>query len=457
MLKTKFNKKGEMSFQMVLLVLAVVMLIFLLFFAGDFKDLLFNFTGKVEVAFADCDLDGVENQIDRCPCDSTLGEGEKSPNLIGCKKGTSLALAAEDRRTCTSFLHKDGSYKDQCREEKPELCTIRCSDVHDTAVAVEDKKPGIETEGDLTLALVSFAGKSDAELKGKYIAPAYSESYGASYPVLEIPIELRVLNIGSGDIVNEFKVKAEVCDQFGSNCREKYVQSISQLDVRGEEALSFTVSVGINGDSCDSGGTNNNRECLLKIKADADDVLAEPKQNNELKVVVRIEGQNLGDTYDSQFQKFQIMLVVSDGSDGTAIDEYCAGDDFNACVAQFTQSRGGIDGSFPSYVPNAGNCWAFAVEYDVADDDGGAGQLEQGVVIPHIVSKKLIPSLEYSVGSTDNSKEAFNEELFWNAKTDGSLICKDGWWHQCSSGEAGVLYANNKRFVCNKQLWKPED
>ena len=75
MLKTKFNKKGEMSFQMVLLVLAVVMLISLLFFAGDFKDLLFNFTGKVEVAFADCDLDGVENQIDRCPCDSTLGEG----------------------------------------------------------------------------------------------------------------------------------------------------------------------------------------------------------------------------------------------------------------------------------------------------------------------------------------------------------------------------------------------
>src|SRR3989344_1832063 len=116
------NKKGDMSFQMILVILAVIALIVLVFFLGDFKALLSDFSADVEEAFADCDLDGIENKIDRCPCRSTLGDSEKEPGLIGCPVPTSTLEADNDRKTCTTYENSPGKYSETCDKDDPKEC-----------------------------------------------------------------------------------------------------------------------------------------------------------------------------------------------------------------------------------------------------------------------------------------------------------------------------------------------
>ena len=478
------NKKGDMSFQMILVILAVIALIVLVFFLGDFKALLSDFSADVEEAFADCDLDGIENKIDRCPCLSTLGDSEKEPSLIGCPVPTTTLDADNDRKTCTTYEISEGKYSEECDKDNPKDCKTRCDTVHGTSAPVEDKQPGIETDGDLTVEVKKFGDLDNTgftalssgqrveydlaslpEAKGKVITDS---SRVISH--LSLPLQLGVKNIGTGFISHDFKVEVSICNELKQNCVSKGLLSVDkEIKQSMEEQLSSNIEIGNKGDSCDGSGI---RKCYVKIVVDAEQRLQETREdNNEIWVLVQLNNQ----VDLEQFPLYQIMAVIDDGSDGDIIDEYCEGDslieqwlisssgdssqpahDFSFCVQQFTDKwkAYGIDGSFPSSVASEGNCWVFVVEDDSPSENVGAGSVVQGKIIKYSPPKpeKIIPTGGLSPESNKDVAAVFEKP--WSSNK-GGLICKKNWWHLCDkSHEGNVLMVNEQRFVCNNQNWE---
>src|SRR3989344_1398574 len=490
------NKKGDINIEMVLVILAVIALFVLMGVPEKLKSLISDFAGDVEEAFADCDLDGIENKIDRCPCLSTLGDSEKEPNLIGCPVPTTTLIADNDRKTCTTYEISDGKYSEKCDKDNPKDCKTRCDDVHGKSTIVEDRRPGIETDGDLTVEVKKFLTLENSALSPYVSYNEHPPERRVEFDLVDnnqiwgtvnnlptgshitVPIQLAVKNGGSGTISHNFAVQVFICDEVKSNCLAKGSLPITEeLKHNQEIPISFNLVIGNNGDYCDGEGT---RSCYVKIKVDSDEkgngILSETNEkNNEVFILARLVGQTNIET----FPLYQIMAVIDDGSDGDMIDEYgyCQGDSdtnkalrevagrgstdpladyFSLCLQQFTQKWESTDGEFPKEVASAGNCWVFAVEADDADDDDiGAAPVAQGERIEYGTTKTITPAGGL-IQDPDNKISTVFEKPWSSNK--GGLICKKDWWHRCDSAHKGnVLMINEQRFVCNNQNWEPRN
>jgi hypothetical protein len=449
------NKKGDMSFQTILIILAVFALFVFIFLPNFIGDMIKDFTGDVEVAFSDCDLDGIENELDRCPCLSTGGDSEKEPGLIGCPKGTTFAVASEDLRTCTTFKTKIGNYQDKC--PKGEECTRNCDKVQATSKEVVRRKPGITTDGDLTVLLKSFNGVNAEDLPDRVdFDLSLSQKGITKEDHVKVTLKVIIKNVGAGSITDPFLVKVYVCNDNQKDCKEKASHSISSVMAPNkEETGSFSIDIGKDGDYCEGKGS---RTCFVSIKVDAGEKYADHKlqevreDNNQRFIKIKLDNQDI----KSEFKQYQIMAVIDDGDDGGTLDEYgyCVGFNFDTCVEQFNNKWGLVNGKFPTTPASNGGCWVFAVESDIFKEDVGAADVSQGGTIKYGGTAK-IPIIDYNPEHHSDSEEVFTKE--WMSP-HGGLVCKEGWWRLCEETDKySVLMINEKRWICHDQNWKEEN
>jgi hypothetical protein len=464
----KMNKKAVNTIGVIMaLVLGLFMVLFMIWWVTSSGEQGFDFfKDKIKAISDDCDKDQIANELDRCPCISTGGEGYDTPSMLGCPKTLTTLEAEQDRQTCYNYydqgtlIESEGKVNQNTATCDPDgkektACIQRCEHVKGVVAEVpleEDEDKGFRTNGDLVIIDDGFSVEGDGVTfnDGKYTANLENKEEKT------LKINFKVENQGTDNIVHEFSIQASVCDKHANNCmlKDKFEAKINGLKANYIKPNSLSVTIGNNGDYCDKTGKTS---CWVKLVVDSKDDLQEfggGETNNEKGFLINLENQE-----GTDFNKFVLGMKINDGSDGGLIDEYCPigkiNDmvrDYPSCALRFFQDLTSQVGTFPSESgEEKGTCWILSVyDGDWRNDYLGAGKFEQGKTIPYLNPEKLTP-LEPKQGNT-NALKAFNYE--WKANPDGSLICSAPYWYQCDSDHNDqVLYINEKRFLCQNKQW----
>ncbi|MBI2665528.1 hypothetical protein HYX12_02835 [Candidatus Woesearchaeota archaeon] len=459
----------------------VIALLAIIFYGGPaiaaIRGQLTDVGERTGLAFGDCDKDQIGNEFDRCPCRTTGEEGDTRNSFIGCPKGISAAEAAKDRETCYQFVLGKDVYGSKCPEGKN--CPTRCEEVQGTAAEVSaGKKPGVKTQGDLVVNPLKITPSdlitvADEKVTIKPAERATISVGGVS--LANLPLIVKISNQGTENIADTFWVRFYICTDRQEHCVEKIGKSVSALSARKEETVEIVLPVGTNGDYCegepDVSKGGNARECYLKVVVDAEELLDEPDEANNVQfLLLRLEGQE----ETKNFKKFQIGVFNGDstggrtasitgGEQGGIIEWYCeetSTDDYASCSKKFFTYAGedlnynGLTAElFPQSKPEAGNCLILAIEQDQLNSDNGAGIFNQGdIIYSGVTENKPLTPTDFSLGTPENVQEALRQT--WYARPSGALICKQGSWHQCDEeNNEQLLTINQIRYHCQNLHW----
>ena len=491
------NKKG-VSGKMISIIISLILGVLLLLAYGGpalskIKLGIEGIGAEAKAYSEDCDSDGVFNKLDKCPCISTKGEGHTSTAFLGCPKTLTDPNEAEnDRKTCLQYPSEKnpGTFVEKCDAKKKEDCDVKyktkCQEAKETLAPVQAKPEGIEVESDLAVLDANLQAEGASKGLEKY----FFDFNGKVFQWIEVAPTIK--NKGPKAISHSFTTTVSVCDILQKNCVKKKLYEIDPSDVSSSDLeniwkdpsafidlskfkinIEYTTGLGIDeeitpkvylqlgseADLCDNPGHS---ECYLKIHVDSTEKLAEPQEdNNEYFILLDVVNQG---TFES-FQKFQIEAVYDDGTDGGSIDWECeifaksGKGSFEECVQDRSKKYKyyGVSGSLPQTVAAEGQCWIFVAQHEGTGggrSDIGAGAFKQGEVIDYRTEKQLTPTFTFADSDADALEVFTNEDYKWKAKTSGSLICKENFWHRCDvANDLAPLVIDNKRYVCKNREW----
>jgi len=452
-------KKGFIGGKIVDLIIALLILLALGSFFFDIEDIRGFFGETAAKVKLDCDADGVGYPLDKCPC---LDEGKISNSdrsLLGCPSAIKNSKeAAKDKDTCYKYEH-DGKFFDKCQADDKTDCLTRCEAMHfKSEKETEQKLAALDTESDLVISDLKIDGKTIEEHNGKYKI----DFSGA--PDKPINLEGSISNLGTEAVTRTFFLKINICElKTNGRCKTKIVYNndfsgnklaFSETLAPGhKQSFDFHTLVGYKGDYCDS---KKESECILELIIDPDNEIGEiGETNNKQKLTLSVENQLVSNS----FKRFQIEIINAGPKDGPLIQRYCPIElgvpDYADCLLKLSQEYQGVDGEFPKNIRSDGNCWVLSTDFDVIDEDVGAGAFKQGYVIKHISSQHLNPFEIYHETDEDSKNNFIDQSRVWQADSKGDLICNKNFWNLCDQvNQDQILFIGSTPYTCDGKEWK---